>query len=123
MTKIRTRNGSTIVTALALCMSVVAAAAEPHGAVPPAFSVHDLNHDGYLDRAEYGRLQADCHEKRSGRGRRPCVLEFAAIDADGDNRIGEEELLAALPRGYGRVRWRGGVQPLPDEPTGGGSGR
>lgn len=79
-------------------------------ALPPIYSVHDLNHDGYLDHAEFERLRAECRSKRAGHGRRPCALEFAAVDSDADGRIDEQEMLAALqrPRPHDGRGWQGG---------------
>ena len=68
------------------------------------FSVHDLNQDGYLDQAEFERLRANCRAVRAGKGRRPCDLEFIAIDGDGDGRIDEQEMVAAIQRAPGRHR-------------------
>lgn len=98
--------------ALSLCLPAAVGAAGPQ-----VFSVHDLNQDGYLDRAEYERMRAECLAKRAGRGHRPCALEFTAMDADGDGRIGEQELIEALERAPGRYRYRGGA-PLPPEQPG-----
>ena len=45
------------------------------------------------------------------RARHPCALEFAAVDSDGDGRIDEQEMLAALrrpPARSGGHGWQGG---------------
>lgn len=100
-----------------ICAAGLAGASPP--ATPPVFSVHDSDRDGYLDQSEFDRLLADWKSKRPGRGLRACVLDFAAVDRNLDGRIGEEELLIALPRGpawsadnprgSGRgYQWRGG---------------
>lgn len=116
MTKPRKRNRRWLAVFLALCLPAGAGAVEPE-----VFSVHDLNRDGFLDRAEYERMRADCLARRSGRGHRPCALEFSVMDADGDGRIGEQELLMALERTPARYRYRGGAQAPPGEskPAGG----
>lgn len=93
--------------------AALGAATAAGAAAPEVFSVHDLNRDGYIDRAEYERMRADCLARRSGRGHRPCAIEFSAMDEDGDGRVGERELLSALERWPGRYRWRGGAQPPP----------
>jgi len=82
-----------------ICAAGLAGASPP---TPPVFSVHDLNRDGYLDRAEYTDLQAACAHRRGAR----CVAvleKFDALDADRDDRISEAELLLVLGR-----RFRGG---------------
>jgi hypothetical protein len=82
------------------CAAGLASASPP--STPPVFSVHDLNRDGYLDRAEYATLQAACAQRRGARC--AAALErFETLDANGDGRIGEEELLHTLGR-----RYRGG---------------
>jgi Ca2+-binding EF-hand superfamily protein len=110
MRKVRIRDRLWLTWLMAVCVTAGAAG-------PEVFSVHDLNRDGYLDRAEYERMRAECLAKRSGRGHRPCALEFSVMDADGDGRIGEQELIAALERAPGRYRYRGGAQPAPGEPN------
>jgi Ca2+-binding EF-hand superfamily protein len=79
--------------------TVVASAGPPP---TPPFSVHDLDRDGYLDRAEYDAMRAHQIE-RWGSLRGAALLEFDTLDADGDGRIGEDELLNVLGR-----RYRGG---------------
>jgi len=82
-----------------ICTAGLAGASPP---TPPVFSVHDLNRDGYLDRAEYATLQATCALRRGARG--VAALErFDALDDDRDDRISEAELLQVLGR-----RYRGG---------------
>jgi hypothetical protein len=75
--------------------------------VPQAFSVHDQDRDGYLSRAEYAALSAQCRKLRDAKGWRLCnathLLEFDDLDRNHDDRIGEDELLETLGR-----RFRGG---------------
>lgn len=66
------------------------------------FSVHDVDRDGRLSRAEYVALQAHCSARRGERCR-AALLPFEALDADGSGDIDECELLDALGR-----RHRGG---------------
>ncbi len=83
-----------------LCAAGLATAGQP--TTPPVFSVHNLNRDGYLDQAEFAALQAACARRRGARC--DATLEtFESLDAEGDGRIGEDELLGALGR-----RQRGG---------------
>lgn len=88
---------------LALILALPLFAAEPPRRARPVFSVHDLDRYGFLDRGEFERLLADWRSKRPGRGPRARPLDLAAVDRDRDERIGEEELLLALPSGQGRA--------------------
>lgn len=64
-------------------------------ASPNVFSVHDLDRDGTLSRAEYEALRTHCAERRGERCK-AALLPFATLDADQDGRIDEAELLDAL---------------------------
>ena len=91
-----------------ICTAGLAGASPP---TPPVFSVHDLNRDGYLDRAEYSTLQAACLQRRGAR----CVAaleKFDALDADRDDRISEAELLQVLGRRYRGGRGDGHSVPV-----------
>lgn len=93
----------------ALAMPPPGAAAGPNHARPPAFSVHDLDQDGYLSRDEYAALRAHCAQRRDARGRQRCnparLLDFDALDGDRDGRVGEDELVDMLGRRYRGGRW------------------
>ena len=86
-----------MVVAIALAIGLIQRAA----AAPPAFSVHDLDRDGYLDQAEFERLRADCRAARPGPPHRPCALTFGAVDANADGRLDEHEVLEAVQRARG----------------------
>lgn len=76
-------------------------AAGPNRPAPQAFSVHDLDKDGYLSREEYANLQARCKERLDSQGRPRCVLiDFDAMDSDHDGHISEEELVEILGRRF-----------------------
>jgi hypothetical protein len=95
---------------LFLAFSLIGQAAGSTQSPPRAFSVHDLDRDGYLNREEYATLRARCQERLDSRGRSRCALmDFDALDTDRDGRIGEEELLHAISRqGHGaRHGWHG----------------
>lgn len=83
-----------------ICTAGLATASPP--ATPPIFSVHDLNRDGYLDRAEYAALQAACVQRRGPRCA-AALAKFDALDSDRDDHVSEAELLHVLGR-----RYRGG---------------
>jgi len=83
-------------------------AVEQNLRTPPVFSVHDLDRDGYLSRAEYAALQAQCLDRSRDaaqpRGHHRCaLLDFDRLDANRDGSISEDELLDTLGR-----RYRGG---------------
>lgn len=80
------------------------------GASPPAvFSVHDLDQDGYLNRAEFSTLAEQCAQRRGERCR-AVLSTFEALDANRDGRIGEGELVDTLGRRY--RDGRNGPSPL-----------
>ncbi len=78
--------------------------------VPPVFSVHDLDGDGHLSRAEYAALRAQCAERRGARCA-AALLDFDALDVNRDGLIDEEELLRVIGR-----RHRGGEGPFGSRP-------
>lgn len=95
---------------LALALPLSAAGPGSGQGRPRAFSVHDVDGDGYLSRDEYAALRLHCQERQGGRGRRGCdparLLAFEVLDGDRDGRIDEDELLDAIGR-----RYRGGRSP------------
>jgi hypothetical protein len=90
-------HGRTTLT-LVLGIALASALAPIVWAAPPPFSVHDLDRDGYLDRAEFERLRADCRAARTGAPRRACALTFDAVDSNADGRLDEHEVLEAVQR-------------------------
>jgi hypothetical protein len=79
-------------------------------AAPPPFSVHDHDRNGYLDRREYGGIRQRRLQRLDtghGRGwlRHRELLDFDAIDRNGDERLSVEELGEALGSGR-RLRKR-----------------
>ena len=64
------------------------------------FSIHDLNHDGLLDRYEYELLLEHRKQHRAGKpyhGRRAASdVKFEDIDGDADGYISEDELIKML---------------------------
>ena len=92
----RRHNRNTLTLALTITL---ASGLAPHArATPPPFSVHDLDRDGYLDRAEFEQLRADCRAARAGPPRRPCALRFDTVDSNADGRLDEGEVLEAVQR-------------------------
>jgi Ca2+-binding EF-hand superfamily protein len=106
------RTSLLLLTLLALLITPLSGlAAGPNRAEPLAFSVHDLDRDGYISREEYSALRAQCQERSretaQPRGRTRCaLLDFETLDANQDGRISEDELLDKL-----RLRYRGGRTP------------
>jgi hypothetical protein len=87
-----------------LMLAAPLSAAGPNRANPPAFSVHDLDRDGYLSREEYAALRTQCRERSRETGSPRCaLLDFETLDADHDGRISEDDLVETLGR-----RHRGG---------------
>lgn len=78
----------------------VAAETGQRGPVP--FSVHDLDGDGYVSRAEFDDFRARRQAERAAEGRRlrnvPRLLSFDEIDVNRDGRIDEAEMLDAVHR-------------------------
>jgi len=68
-------------------------------ALPPAhadgggtFSLYDVDRNGYLDRSEFETFVAS----KRNRADVPEFWAFARLDADGDGRISEQEMVNAL---------------------------
>ena len=57
-----------------------------------AYSGYDANQDGYLDRNEFKPF-ADTRQKRSAS---PELWNFNRMDADGDGKISEQEMVNTL---------------------------
>jgi hypothetical protein len=111
-----------LLTLLALTTPLPGQAGGPNRAAPPAFSVHDLDRDGYLSREEYAALRARCQDWRGGAGRPRCdparLLDFDTLDTDHDDRISEDELVETLGRRYrgGGAGGRGEGRPVATPP-------
>lgn len=76
---------------------LAAAAGAVDNAGPGVFSTHDLNRDGFVDRREYYQFRQRVRMRQQGpRGHGPRLHEFEYLDANGDGRIGREELLERL---------------------------
>lgn len=87
-----------LIITMALTVMVPAPApAVGHGPPTPyVFSVHDLDRDGYLSRAEYAALRTHCAERRGARC--AALLDFDTLDINRDGRIDEDELLRVIGR-------------------------
>ena len=86
--------------ALMSCLVGTGSHAHESPASNSRFSVHDLNHDGLIDRHEYEQLlrhRRQHQANKSHKGRRAVSShEFADIDLDADGYISEEELVKML---------------------------
>ena len=83
-----------------------AAASSP----PRPFSVHDVDSDGYLSRAEYEVFYRGFERRHRDSGR-PAhrmlrILKFEQIDVNGDGQICEEEMVLALRERRQGPGWR-----------------
>ena len=83
------------------------------------FSVHDLDEDGQLSRAEYQRL-VEYREKYCKSKYHSCrpSLEFELIDIDNDKFISEDEMAKTLSshlKEHRRYRYRGGQEKIEKE--------
>jgi|WetSurSiteA1Bulk_404760.scaffolds.fasta_scaffold27456_2 hypothetical protein len=98
-----------VIVAALLATTRLVVAAEGFPALPPTFSVHDRDRDGFLDRTEFEQLRTDCRAARANRGRGACALTFEALDGNHDGRIDEQEVLTAVQRPGGGPDVRGRV--------------
>jgi hypothetical protein len=76
---------------------------------PPAWSIHDIDGDGYLSSEEYGvllELRRGRHARHRGIAPQPAPA-FAEVDRNGDGLIDEDELTDALEQSMYRYRHRG----------------
>ena len=86
----------------------VANAEPPDGKGRQPFSVHDTNHDGFLDEQEYYNVRKAIIARRGPGRRGPPLLRFDQLDQDGSGLISESELVEGM--GHGRqYRWHGGA--------------
>jgi len=81
----------------------------------PAFSIHDTDKNGSLNREEYRRFVSQIERRRKSSqipaSRYSTLLKFEEIDANADGHITEDELLDTLNRHlrqHRRYRYRGG---------------
>lgn len=74
---------------LVLSLSDVPDASADGGGV---YSVYDANRDGYLDRVEYEEFLATKRIRQNTAD----IWQFDNVDADGDDKISEQEMVNAL---------------------------
>ena len=81
----------------------------------PAFSIHDTDKNGSLNREEYHRFVSQTERRRKSSqipvSRYSTLLKFEEIDLNADGHITEDELLDTLNRHlrhHRRYRYRGG---------------
>lgn len=81
----------------------------------PAFSIHDTDKNGSLNREEYRRFVSQAERRRKysqiSASRYSTLLKFEEIDTNADGHITEDELLDTLNRHlrqHRRYRYRGG---------------
>lgn len=68
----------------------------PINASEHRFSVHDLNHDGYLDRYEFEQFQLHRAEHQKPYKQPSNSMSFEDIDENYDGLVTEEELIQKL---------------------------
>jgi len=112
MAKLTLGTGWLVFAALTLSLSGTATSSDRSQSPepPPRFSVHDSDGDGYLSREEYEVFYRELEERHRKAGR-PAhrmlkILSFEQIDSNGDGRICEEEMVAALRERRQGPGWR-----------------
>ena len=103
--------GRLLFATLALLVSAAAKSSDDtQRPVPPPFSVHDTDRDGYLSREEYKVFYEDFAERHRKSGRPAYrmleILQFEQIDSDGDGRISVDEMVSSLRERRQGPGWR-----------------
>jgi Ca2+-binding EF-hand superfamily protein len=85
----RLRTTHLVPSALAACLASLPAAWADGGGT---FSLYDADRNGFLEPAEFTTLAASRHKRPDD----AAFWAFARVDADGDSRVSEQELVNAL---------------------------